>query len=159
MDGSGVNLIPCKKSMYKCNLQKQIDIGPYPWIVNEINIPNAQIKLAMMSRLNNLEFLICPPKLNTIRVNNVCVTQPEKAKWECACNRYFWLKKGNSNPILYLIKAPITATMVRLMIDIRIKKSFMIGIILKEYFMFSNFYFAIFFHFYDSSDDGLNPQS
>ena len=91
--------------------------------------------------------------------NKMCVTQPEKAKCECACKRYFWLKYGNSNPILYLINVPTKATMARLIRAIRIKKSFLINSMLVIQFVFSNFHFATLLHFQEGSDDGFNPQS
>jgi hypothetical protein len=35
-----------------------------------------------------------------IKNMSIWETHPENAKCECACNKFFWSKKGKENPIL-----------------------------------------------------------
>ena len=80
-----------------------METTPYPSHGKLNSIPQAVIKLAVSRTLYFFRILVSDDfeRYPTKQAINACVTHPVNAKWEWACNKYFWLIMGRGNAILY----------------------------------------------------------
>jgi len=81
-----------KKDTTKLNVENMIEYNAYPCTVNDMSMPYDVIRFPY--RMDSYNFFRLADKVcgscEIIKVMSSWLTHPEKAKWECACNKNFW---------------------------------------------------------------------